>query len=387
MAISYEKATSDFEALLAKDADTDVTRLAKELLESSRPEVKGAACLAIAKLRLKTELMLHGPESQVFAPANEALKLFRESSEKHGEASALNTVAQAYLVEGDVANAISSAKESNRIAVGLRDKSVAAAIQGTLCQAYVAQGDQSKATQAAKERVSLLEAAGSQDEAALRSLVDALSILADMQLNRGMKEASRVSAEKMAKICEQLGDTEKQAKANKSLSLALVKSGKAEEAPNRAKAIAALERAMAAAERKSEADFKKWWYEVESLGGVSEKDIRQHLGKLREHDIPGLEEFLRDVGAPFAAPSKPSQIDQFTKRYMYIFFRTGGIQYGPRYQCVSPYRVGEAGSAKALSHLRPSSESEAWELMLGYHTGILDGSLQSGSVQGAPNIY
>jgi len=388
--VTYEKATADFEALLAKDADLEVTKLAKELIESSKPEVKGAACLGIAKLRLKAELMLHAVDGQsnVFAPAEEALKFFREAQERRGEASALNTLAQAHLIAGDVGRAISSAKEANHVAAGFQDKSIAAAIQDTLCQAHIAQGDQSKALLAAKERVGLLETIGSQNEAGLRSMVDALSTLADMQLQRGMKEASKANAEKMATICQKLGDKQKEALANSTISLALAKSGKAEQAPNRAKAIAALERAMAAVERKSENDFKKWWYEVESLGGVTDKDIKQSLDKIREHGggPPGMDAFLRAVGAPFIDKGTPNTIHQFTKRNMYVVFRTGGIQYGPRYQCVTPFRLGDTGG-KALSCLKPCSQSDFWEFNVGYHTGILDGSLQSGSVIGSPNVW
>lgn len=191
----------------------------------------------------------------------------------------------------------------------------------------------------------------------------------------------------MVNICGKLGDEEKGALAKKSLSLALVKSGKEDEAPNRLRAVAALERAMAAAERKSETDFKKWWFEAESLGGISDKDIKQALDRIREHGgPPGFESFLRDMGVSFANAGSPDKINQFTKRLMYVVFRTGGIQYGPRYQCVSPYRLGDYGG-KSMAHLQPSSQSDSWEYMVGYHTGILDGALQSGAVVQAPNVY
>merc|ERR1719326_528716 len=104
--------------------------------------------------------------------------------------------------------------------------------------------------------------------------------------------------------------------------MALVQSGKADQAPNRVKAMAALERAMGAVERKSENDFKKWWYEVEELGGVGTKDIKQALDKIREHGggPPGMDSFLRDVGFPHIEKASPQIVHQFTKRHFYINF-------------------------------------------------------------------
>jgi len=384
MAASYEKLSADFTALLAKDDEAGVTKLAKELLESPEPAVKGVACLAVAKLRLQTELTMHGPESQVFAPANEALKFFKESDERHGEASALNTLAQAYLISGDAATAISTAKDAMRLAAGFRDKTLAASVQDSLCQAFQSQGDAAKALLAAKERVSLLEAARSEDESHLRTTADALSTLADLQQKRGMKEASKATAEKMAAICEKIGDKDKLALANKSISMALVQSGKADQAPNRIKALAALQRAMGAVERSSHDDFKKWWYEVEDLGGVDRRDVEKELSKMREHgDGVSIDNFLREVDFPYVEKVSGQVIHGFTRRHFYINFRVGGIQYGPRFQCVTGYRVGDEGG-KALAHLKPCSHSDAWELQIGYHTGILDGTLQSGACFGSP---
>jgi len=384
MAASYEKLTADFAALLANDDEAGVTKLAKDLLESPEPAVKGVACLGVAKLRLQTELTLHGPESQVFAPANEALKFFKEADERHGEASALNTLAQAYLISGDSATAVSTAKDAGRLANGFRDKTLAAAVQDTLYQAHTAQGDAAKALLAAKERVSLLDSIGSEEETGLRARADALSILADLQLKRGMKEASKATAEKMAAICEKLGDKERQALANKCISTVLVQSGKADQAPNRIKALAALQRCMGAVERRASDDFKKWWYEVEDLGGVDRRDVEKELSKLREHGDPqGIDNFLREVDFPYVEKATGQVIHEFTRRHFYINFRVGGIQYGPRFQCVTGYRVGDEGG-KALAHLRPCSQSDAWELQIGYHTGILDGTLQSGACFSSP---
>jgi hypothetical protein len=385
---TYEKVVADLDALLDRDATEEATSMAKELLESSRPEIKGAACHAIAKIRLKAELLIHGPDSQVFAPAEEAIACFREVDEKRGEAAALNTLAQAYLIIGDTTNSVSTAKDANRLATGFRDKSLAASVQDTLYQAYIAAGDTAKALFAAKERVVALEAIGSQEESTLQALIDALSTLANMQLKRGMKDASRVNAEKMASLCKKLGNKEKEALANKSISMALVQSGKADQAPNRLKAVAALECAMAAAERTSESDFKKWWYEMEELGGVSATDIKKALEKIREHGggPPGMDSFLREVGFPYIEKTSSHVIHAFTRRQFYVNFRVGGIQYGPRYQCVVPYRLGDAGG-KSIATLQPSSECDVWEYQLGYHTGILDGCLQTGMVINAPTVW
>merc|ERR1711865_409114 len=187
-------------------------------------------------------------------------------------------------------------------------------------------------------------------------------------------------------VCQRLGDKEKEALANKLLTLALAQSGKADQAPNRVKSLLALERAMGAVERKCETDFKRWWYEVQELGGVTDNDIKESIDKLREHGGLGLDDFLRSVGAPFMEKRSDQTIHQFTKPNMYVMFRTGGIQYGPRFQCVSPYRCGDVGG-KSIAHLRPSSQADHWEANLGFHSGILDGCLQSGTVIAQPNVW
>lgn len=394
MASNFLSTMQKFEQLLGQDADDEILKMADDIFKKGSSDVeKGAACIAVAKLRLKTELLMHethGDHSGIENAAKEAVSLFEKSGEQLPQAYAYNVLAQAALISDDTPQAIKHAKTASKIASagGDVDNALFADIQDTLYQAYMSQGNQAKALAAVKERASLLEKArpGSQ------ALVDALAIVADLQLKRNLKDAAKQTAEKMETLAKELGDKEKEGAAKKSISLALVQAGKADEAPNRAKAMQALECCVGAVESKNEDSFRKWWIQAEAQGAVSQKDIKEKLSELKEKlGEEELEKHLVAVNAPWSQKMSKGQsetvINEFTKRTMYFIYRgIGGIQYGPRYQAVRGFRVGDMGGP-AMSTLRPTSQSESWELNLGYHTGILDGSLQSGSLAGVDGVY
>jgi len=380
--MSYDEATAKFEGYLSVDDDQPLTSLAKELLQGTNADLKGAACLAIAKLRLKSELMLHGPSSNAFPPAEEALKYFQESENKKGEARVLNVLAQASLVAGESQMAVLKAKEAQRLANSLGELKLAADAFDTLFQAHSSVGDKTKALSAAKERVDVLRKLDDK-----KTLASMLTTVSNLQLEKGLKEAATKSAEEASYLLKASGDMEAERKAQQSLSRALVQSGKVDQAPTRSKALAALERVASAVERRNEEDYQRAMYDLDETGGCTDKDVKDKLNPIIAKDEEGVMKFLRKMRAPWLAKGQATKISEFTKVFFYLGFRTGGIQYGPRYQCVTAYRQGEAVVGNALSVLQPCEQSDTWEINLGYHTGILDGALQTGAVIGVPKPY
>jgi len=377
--MDYDEAVTTFDKQLAEDDEGALLALAKDLMESPSMLVKAAACHAVAKSRLKKELMMFQGSSKVFPPLEEALRLYTEEQHTLGEAAVHDTMAQAYLLISELELATSEAKLSARMFGKESNKKGIAATCKTLYEVYLSQGDKQKALMNLKERANVLRGLGEKKE-----LAEALTLLSGMQLEKGLKDAAKSAAEEAAGLLEALGDKAGEKQANKVLSQALVLSGKVDEAPNRTQALVYLRLLGSALERKSEKDFKKALYELSECGGYKEKEVEEALAPIIERDQQAVK-FLKELGVKIGDKGE-LLVAEFTKRWFYINFRLGGIQYGPRFQCVRAFRKEKnpENEYNALATLKPSSLADQWEIEMGYHLGILDGSLQAGSISVGP---
>jgi len=294
----------------------------------------------------------------------------------------MNILALAHLIQDDLQMALKKAKDAHKLAVSLEDLALQETTLDTLYQVYTAKGDKAKALGAIKERVAALQKLTDKKE-----LASALTLLSNVQLERGLKDAATKSADEAAALLAQLGDKEGEQIAKQSLSRALVQAGRGDEAPNRSRALAALARLASAVERRSADDFNRALQDLQDSGGYSEKELKEKLSPLLESDREGVTKFLQSVNSPLVDKKTGQLIHSFTKQNFYVAHRLGGIQYGPRFQCVRSFRA-EGSLPRALTALKPCDESEAWETAICYHAGLLDGSLQSMLALGAkdPNL-
>jgi tetratricopeptide (TPR) repeat protein len=368
---SYEEAASKLDELLKADKSEELITVAKGYLGSSKVEVKAAACVAIAQNRVKSELLLHGGSSGAFAPAQEAVRLFQEAKVPKGEATATSVLALAHLVESDLQSALVKAKDAHKIAVSLNDLALQEITLDALYQVHTSRGEKAKALGAIKERVAALQKLTDK-----KALASALTLLSNVQLERGLKDAATKSADEAAALLAQLGDKDGEKLAKQSLSRALVQAGRVDEAPNRAKALSALSRLASAVERRTADDYSRAMADLQETGGYSEKEIKEKLTPIIENDREGATKFLQSVNSPLVDSKLKTVMDSFTKQNFYATHRIGGIAYGPRYQCVRPWGTGK----HFVAALKACEEGEEWETTVCFHTGLLDGCLQTGLV-------
>jgi tetratricopeptide (TPR) repeat protein len=374
---TYEEAVSELDVFLESDDTEGLTAYAKQIFNSDRkPEVKGAACVAIARKRLRTELYMNSSTSAAMAPASEALRLFQEARHSVGEANANNVLALANLVIQDLQAALSYAKHAEKLAQNLDDFKLIAEVLDTQYQVHTARGDTARALAAIKQRVATLQKLPDK-----KALASALTLLSNLQLERGLTEAAAQSADEASSILAAIGDNEGGKLAKQSLSRALAKVGRVDEAPNRSRALACLSHLASAAERKDAASWRTAMADLQETGSYTDKDIKDALTPILESDREGVSKFLSINHVPFKDKKIDKMMHSFTKQNFYARHRLVGLEYGPRFQCVRPWRVDQSdGLHHAVAALQPYDECEAWELHLSYNPGILDGALQSGLV-------
>jgi tetratricopeptide (TPR) repeat protein len=305
-------------------------------------------------------------------PAREALRLFQQAEHAVGEAIATNLMALVHLVSGDPPTALAQAKEASKLAISAGDRKVQADTLDTLYQIHISKGDSARAMAVVKERVAIL-----QNLTDKRALASALNSLSRLQLERGLDEAAAKTADEATILLEELGDIEGGKVAKQTLSKALVQVGREDEAPNRSKALTCLSRLANAAERRDVDAFNHAMSDLTETGGYNDKDIRGYLLPVMEKDHAGVTKFLSLFAPAVADKSVGTAIHIMTKQNFYMGHRLGGLQYGPRFQCVRSARV-EGDPNRGIAAMQASSLCEMWELSTGYHAGILDGSLQAG---------
>jgi len=353
---------------------------------------------------------------------HQAMAIYKALGDKKGEATSVTTSAKALRMLGRFDEAITQATEAAALwrALGLA-AGVVAALE-TIIDSQAAQGLPGGALAAAEEQLRLLQEA----EVDKKNELIMMEKVAQVASEHGHKVEELLQMEEMINICikagDKLGEAQKTREAAHvhadmnhsqdalrlakeaeklflSLGLAddaeaakklqttvLVKKGQHNKAPHRSDALFALKSFIRAAELRDIEKIKTLENDLDKYSSaIKDTEMSSNLESLFERDPQALT-FLEDQGWDLASFKKSSKVYQYPHKGFYLATIAGGMNFGPQFRGVHPYRKGTPAAeydARVLSVCQ-LAETEAWQGQILYRHGIMDAGIQSGGVFGYP---
>jgi len=416
-------------ANLLKGAPQDAMAAAKEMraLASKNGDKEGEASAwhAIASVNHMQELDEEDRSTpdDVIQAAEKAIALYKEIGNKKGQATALNTTARAQLRQDRPAQCLKTATEAMGIFRELGQTKGMVSSLDIVVQAHVAQDHPMAGLQAANSELAAVRRAGNrrgevdllemvaqahamlgQPHSAVGAAKQALEIysalgdnmgqgsmsnlLAEMHRSMGtigdMAEASRC-AEKALKFYRTAGSKWGEEQALQTMSALLVDRGQPEKAPKRGEAQKALKELQKAIEMRKPEDMRAAEEKINAMGGmVKDADIQGILMPVLTRD-PAALDFLEEQGWQFQKEkTDPMKIKSYPHKGFYLHMIMTGMNFGPQFRVVNPYRVGQPGKDCTCISVSQLPETEAWQMEMGYRPGILDSGLQCQGSQAFP---
>mmetsp|Transcript_52057 Transcript_52057/g.155406 ORF Transcript_52057/g.155406 Transcript_52057/m.155406 type:complete len:551 (-) Transcript_52057:128-1780(-) len=411
-------------AYLVKGSAADAMVAAKEMralaTKNSDKEGEAAAWHAIASvyhMQESDEADRSTPDDVVQA-AEKAVALYKEIGNQNGEATAMNTVANAQLRLQKVTMGLNTATQALDIFRDLKSTRGMVKSLDIIVQAHVMQENPNAGLQAANKELAAVKTSGNlrgevdllemiasthamlnQPHSALKAARSALDIfaglgdnmgqgnmylmVADMQRAMGqpsdMADATK-AAERALKFFRSAGSKWGEEQALQTISSLLVDRGQPEKAPKRGEAQKALKELQKAIEMRKADDVKAVEEKINKMGNlVSDSDIQGILSPILLKDATALE-FLEEQGWQFkkeaTAGGGATKIKQFPQKGFYLHMIMTGMNFGPQFRVVNPYRVGNPGVGSTCISVSQLAETEAWQMEMGYRPGLLDSGLQ-----------
>lgn len=327
----------------------------------------------------------------------EAISIVRELGSRKMLSACVHTLVQALVANKQVAEAVYWSEEEMAKCQKANDKRLESLISPAVVKAYVGSGN--------------MDVAARKAEASLRLFQDLGNRIGECNMLKGLAELKHEAkryeeAEACVNSALVLMPDFKDARGEDELLCYLdhicVARGAPEEAPHRAEALNVLHGLTRALEERNGVEFRELTKRFDTIGGVTEQEIRDIFGAAVERDQEGARDFIiknigpetlaraQNASAALQAPAhKPGCFFKLVEReLLYTNFRKGMMGYGPRFRCMS-VPASRVGQAEAYAVLRMTSESEAWEqeLSLGGGPGILDCNLQTGAVSLYTDLY
>jgi len=404
----------------AQDAMTAAKQLRSLAASSGDKDQEAAAWHAIANVYQIQEEDGATP-ADVLQAAEKAVDTYRGVSNRNGEAAALNTVARAQLREEKVSLGLQTANESLSIFRDLKQSRGMVSALETIVQAHAIQDNPMAGLQAANKELEALKEQGNkrgqadvldmitqtqamlgQPRSATKTARQALDIyvslgdkvgegsmlhtMAEMERSLGnMVDASQL-AEKSLRCFKDAGSKWGEDQALTTLSVVLVQRGQPEKSPKRAEVQRALKELAKAIEQRKADDLKDAETRLNSMENmVGDGEIQGVLTPILMRD-PTAVEFLEEQGWKFQKDTtNPSKIKMYPHKGFYLHMIMTGMNFGPQFRPVNPYRVGNPGEDNATSCSASFlPETEAWQMDMGYRPGLLDSCLQCGASMAFP---
>eukprot|EP00420_Gonyaulax_spinifera_P034029 CAMPEP_0197879674 /NCGR_PEP_ID=MMETSP1439-20131203/7696_1 /TAXON_ID=66791 /ORGANISM="Gonyaulax spinifera, Strain CCMP409" /LENGTH=546 /DNA_ID=CAMNT_0043499197 /DNA_START=44 /DNA_END=1684 /DNA_ORIENTATION=+ len=405
---------------LLQSKGSDAMVCAKELrsLASTNNDKEGeaAAWQAIASVHQLQETEEQGVSTadDVLQAAESALKIFQGIGNKNGEATALNTMARAQLRLDKVSTGMKTAEDALEKFKELGQSRGVVSVLETIVQAQsilgkpaaglqVAQKELASARQAGRKRaeadvldmITQTYAMLGQPRGAMQFAKQALDVycvlgdktgqgslyhtMAEMQRSLGdMAEGTRFAEQSLAAFraasCK-WGEEQ----ALQTLSTLMVERGFPEKAPLRSQVQKALKDLQKAVQQKQADDVKAAEAKLNSMASMlADGEVAGVLVPLLQRD-PSLVTFLEEQGWEFKKESSTdkTKIKTYPHNAFYLQMIMTGMNFGPQFRGVHPFRVGDPGD----DHLTCLSvsvvpETEAWQMEMGFRPGIMDSGLQ-----------
>jgi hypothetical protein len=290
----------------------------------------------------------------------------------------------------------------------------------TIIDAQAAQGFPKAALQAAEEELSLLQKAGvntknelimmekvaqvasdqGQKLEALRTMEDMIKVCKNADDKVGEAQRTRQAAEmhaemnhsqdalRLAKEAESLFqalDLKDDVEEAKKLQTAIfVKKGQHSKAPHRSEALLALKSFVRAVEQREIDQVKQFEVDMDkAASAIKDAEMSTALESLFERD-PAALSFLEQQGWDLASFKVPTKIYQYPHKAFYLTTIAGGMNFGPQFRSVNPYRKDKVGEDPRAMSVCCLPETEAWQGQLMYRPGIMDAGIQATSSFGFP---
>jgi len=359
----------------------------------------------------------------VVQAAEKAASLYKEIGNKNGEATAMNTTAKAQLRQEKISTGLKTATEAMGIFRDLGSTRGMVKSLDIIVQAHMMLDSPMAGLQAANKELAAVKAAGNkrgevdllemiaqtyamlnQPHSAMKAAGEALNLfaalgdnmgqgniylmMAEMERTLGKMQDATKSAEKALKFFRTAGSKWGEEQALQSISSLLVDRGQPEKAPKRGEAQKALKELQKAIEMRKPDDIKAVEEKLNGLGNlVSDADIQGILSPVLMKD-PSALEFLEEQGWQFkkeaTAGGGATKIKHYPHKGFYLHMIMTGMNFGPQFRVVNPYRVGTPGQDCTCVTVSQLPETEAWQMEMGYRPGMLDSGLQCQAMQAFP---
>jgi tetratricopeptide (TPR) repeat protein len=392
----------------SKEAVRAATSSLPMVAEAKEPALEAGMHHGLAVAHLKLEDADDALES-----AEKALNLFRGAQDKQGEAKALTTVAKAQRVLGRFDQAIATAKEAAALWRKMGQAAGIVAAVETMSDAQAAQGYPKAALLAAEEELSLLQKSGTntknelimmekvaqvaadqgQQLEALRTMEDMIKVCKNA--NDPVSEAQRTlraaemhmemnhsqDALRLAKEAEELFRAQamsSQAEDSKKLQTKIfVSRGQHAKAPHRQEALLALKSFVRAVEQREVDQVKQFEVDLDkAASAIKDTEMSTALESLFERDPTALG-FLEQQGWDLDSFKVPTKIYQYPHKAFYLTTIAGGMNFGPQFRSVNPYRKGKQEEDPRACSVCCLPETEAWQGQMLYRHGIMDAGIQA----------
>lgn len=398
-------------AHLVKGAAGEARSEAAEALELCRAvgdeQGEGEALHLASIMRLMRLLPAAEDPPAALRAARAALQVFRRQNNREGESVALCEVAELRLAESGVGEALAAARQALVLFRSMEHGRGRQVALDLAVQAYRATYNGPAILELVSEELALMRKMGNRRaelpllrvvtdthsmmaqnrtalESATKTLVlirelnvkdaEAGELLAISRLQRilGKEGSALETAEEALQASREAGSSDGQEQARRAISELQVAQGRPEMAPNRAEARVALDDMASAVDGKDSSAFKAAMERLNEVSGFTEEDIQASLAPAIARDRPGVIKFLKQHGE--ALESGPELlIKEVSKKLLYLNFRVGGLNYGPRFRTCYTNRVDISGGVASACCLKTLSSQEVWGKDLEYHPGILDG--------------
>jgi hypothetical protein len=352
-------------------SDTDAMEAAEKALSAYKDlgHAKGTASVlcTIAKIKYSMDKAKDGVDS-----AMQAIEVWRGTPYTKDLASAMDLVIQGSAMQNDPMEGLRAANKELSSAKEAGNRKLEAHLLEMLAETRAMLGEPVGALQNAQAALSLFQVLN--DKMGEGNM---LLLTAEMLRARGQKELATKKAEDAERAFKLVGCKWGQTQARETQSILLVERGYPTKAPQRSEALKALTDLTKAIMKLNANDFKDAETRLNTFEGlITETDTFDALSPIFAANDPQVMDFLVNQGWEFkTSTGEPTKITMWNHTVFYLQSIYGGMNFGPQFRHVNPYRVGKfEGKEKVpvlitVSQLPPTDQ---WQQDLQYRLGVLD---------------
>lgn len=352
---------------------------------------KGQASALLAAAR--TRLAINKP-SEGLQKAKDSLELSRELGQSKGVVAALELIIQAQAMSGAPMEGLRAANQELETAQGQGNKKAQADLLDMMAHTHATLREPVSAIHYARQALMLHYQAGDRSAQGW-----SLHTVAEMQRAQGQMQEATVTVKESQAAFMAANDRLGQEQALWTLSLLLAARGQLEKAPGRKEVKQNLRRFSRAIQDRKTDDFKEAEDYLNSAKELLvDGELYEYLAPVVQAD-EGAKAWLKEQGWDLDGPAETvpvytgSHIKQFAHKGFYLNTVMTGMNFGPQFRAVHPYRKGPRNPNRddpmqmfdmcALS-VTQLPETEDWQEKTQYRHGMMDSGLQVGSVYGFP---